>query len=91
MPFANPLPLLAQVSAPVLMMLGAKDRRVPPLDGLQYLTALRGRPADSPAGPPPATRLIVFPEDSHGLDKPQTEFEQWVNTAAWLKQYVLQQ
>ena len=33
------------------------------------------------------TVLIVFPEDSHALDKPCTEFEQWLNVAWWLKRF----
>ncbi len=61
------------------LMLGSKDRRVPPPDGLQYAAALRA------AGAP--VRILVFPEDSHALDKPQTDFEQWVTVAAVLKQH----
>jgi acylaminoacyl-peptidase len=35
------------------------------------------------------SRLLVFPEDTHALDKPQTEYEQWINCAWWLKQHQL--
>ncbi|KAG2444971.1 hypothetical protein HYH02_008843 [Chlamydomonas schloesseri] len=83
---ASPVQYVDAVKAPVFVMLGAKDRRVPPPDGLQYLSALRGRDV-AVHGAPPESRLIVFPEDSHGLDKPQTEYEQWVNVAYWLKRF----
>ena len=29
-----------------------------------------------------------FPEDSHALDKPQTEVEPWLNIAWWFEQYL---
>ncbi|GIL58036.1 hypothetical protein Vafri_13236 [Volvox africanus] len=83
---ASPVSYVDAVTAPVFLMLGSRDRRVPPLDGLQYLSALRGRDAAA-WGPPPPSRLIIFPEDGHGLDKPQTEFEQWINVMWWLKTY----
>lgn len=36
----------------------------------------------------PEARTIVFPEDTHALDRPQTEFEQWISTASWLKTHL---
>ena len=51
-------------------------------DAHQYVAALKAQPK------PVKTSVIVFPNDTHALDQPQTEFEQWVNAAAWLKKYV---
>jgi acylaminoacyl-peptidase len=64
-------------------MLGAKDRRVPPPDGLQYAAVLRKAGVD--------VRVIVFGEDGHALDRPQTEYEQWINVAWEAKKHLLQQ
>lgn len=56
--------------------------RVPWNDAKHYISTLKSRKG----APPVATWL--FPEDSHALDRPQTEFEQWLNTAAWLKEHM---
>jgi acylaminoacyl-peptidase len=61
-------------------MLGAKDRRVPLDDGKRYATALAARGVE--------TRVLVFPEDTHALDRPQTDFEQWLNLAWWLRRHM---
>lgn len=78
----SPIAHVDKVVAPVLMLLGNQDRRVPLDDPKRYLDALRQRDRELP------TRIIVFPKDSHALDKPQTEFEQWITTAWWLKKHM---
>jgi acylaminoacyl-peptidase len=52
------------------------------VDAKQYVAALRDRPDAPPVS------VFVFPEDTHALDKPQTEFEQWINVASWLQKYL---
>jgi hypothetical protein len=54
--------------------------RVPLVDAKRYVAALRARKGA------PAARIFVFNEDTHGLDRPQTEFEQWLNTIAFIKE-----
>lgn len=78
----SPVRYVDNVTAPVLMMLGACDRRVPQDDGKNYLKMLKRR-KDAPE-----TRLMVFPQDTHALDKPQTEFEQWLTALWWLKKHM---
>ena len=76
----SPIAHIDAVRAPVLMLLGAKDRRVPPSNGMAYAHALRER------GVP--CRMLVFPDDEHGLSKPRTELESFVNVLDWLRAYV---
>jgi acylaminoacyl-peptidase len=76
----SPIAHVDKVKTPMLFMLGSKDRRVPEPDGKRYVDTLRSK------GVP--VRMLVFPEDTHALDKPQSDFESWVNMAWWLKQYV---
>ena len=105
----SPIAHVDRVTAPLLVLLGGRDRRVPLEDASRYLCALRGRrragagaqqqekgreggsttEAPPPPPPPPRTRVLVFPNDAHALDAPQTEFEAWLNAAAWLKEHVV--
>lgn len=59
---------------------GAVLLQVPLDDGWRYVDALKTRGVQ--------TRVLVFPEDSHALDKPQTEVEQWLNIAWWFKRHL---
>ena len=44
--------------------------------------------------PPPSltkgvpTRMLMYPEDSHPLDKPATEANHWLNIAAWIQAHM---
>lgn len=75
----SPVAHLAAVRTPVLMLVGAKDRRVPPSNGLAYARQLRQK------GVP--VRVILFPEDEHGLTRPRTELESYLNITAWLREH----
>ena len=72
----SPIAVVNNVRAPVLMLLGAKDRRVPASNGLAYARALKHRGV--------TVRTILFPEDEHPLSKPRTEMESFLNALEWL-------
>ncbi len=55
---------------------------MPLADAHRYIDALRARPGA------PEVRVLQFADDTHALDKPQTEFEQWVTAAAWLERHL---
>uniref|UniRef100_A0A452ZGW9 Peptidase S9 prolyl oligopeptidase catalytic domain-containing protein n=1 Tax=Aegilops tauschii subsp. strangulata TaxID=200361 RepID=A0A452ZGW9_AEGTS len=76
----SPISHISKVKTPTLFLLGAKDLRVPVSNGLQYARALKERGVD--------TKIIVFPEDIHGLDKPQSDFESFLNIGVWFKKYM---
>ena len=78
----SPVAHIDNMQAPMLFCLGAKDRRVPLQDAQQFVAALRARQGA------PETEVYVFPEDTHALDKPQTEYEQLMVAAQWFKQHM---
>ena len=53
------------------------------MDAKRYVAALRARKGA------PEAQVFVFNEDTHALDRPQTEFEQWITVAAFMKKHVL--
>ncbi|KAL2916289.1 hypothetical protein HK105_204045 [Polyrhizophydium stewartii] len=61
----SPASVAHKVVAPVLLMLGAGDRRVPPSEGLRWSQYLRGAGRD--------VRVLMFPETGHGLDTFEAE------------------
>ncbi|RYR79508.1 hypothetical protein Ahy_A01g004321 [Arachis hypogaea] len=75
----SPISHLSKVKAPTLFLLGAKDVRVPIYDGLQYARALKEKGVD--------VKTIMFPNDVHGLQRPQSEFECFLNIAVWFNKY----
>jgi len=74
----SPIAYVEDVKAPVLMMLGGADRRVPMDDGKRYIAQLKQSKNS------PDARIVVFESDEHGLTKPQTDFEQWLTALWWL-------
>lgn len=71
----SPVSHLSKVKTPTLFTLGAKDLRVPVSNGLQYARALKEK------GVP--VKVIVFSEDVHGIERPQSDFEGFLNVGAW--------
>ncbi|KAM8829817.1 acylamino-acid-releasing enzyme isoform 3-T3 [Synchiropus picturatus] len=77
----SPITHVDQISAPVLLMLGGRDRRVSPHQGLELHKALKSR-----ASP---VRLLWFPEDGHSLSRVETQADCFLNTVLWLQQHLL--
>ncbi|XP_052189153.1 acylamino-acid-releasing enzyme isoform X2 [Diospyros lotus] len=75
----SPISHLSKVKAPTLFLLGAQDLRVPVSTGFQYARALKEKGVD--------VKVIVFPNDVHGIDKPQSDFESFLNIGVWFKKY----
>ncbi|KAK9690781.1 hypothetical protein RND81_09G153400 [Saponaria officinalis] len=75
----SPIAHVNKVKAPTLLLIGDQDLRVPPSNGVQFARALMERGVE--------TKVIKFPEDNHGLEKPQADFESYLNIGVWFKKY----
>ncbi|KAL6883635.1 hypothetical protein ACP4OV_011049 [Aristida adscensionis] len=76
----SPIAHISKVKAPLLMLLGGADRRVPMSNGLQYSRALRERGGK--------VKIMMFPEDIHEIKIPQSDFESFLNTGVWFKKHL---
>ncbi|KAI4311304.1 hypothetical protein MLD38_036210 [Melastoma candidum] len=76
----SPISHVDKVKTPTLFLLGAQDLRVPVSNGLQYVRALKEKGVE--------VKLIVFPNDVHGIDKPQSDFESFLNIGVWFKMHL---
>ncbi|XP_019059085.1 PREDICTED: acylamino-acid-releasing enzyme isoform X2 [Tarenaya hassleriana] len=75
----SPISHLSKVKTPTLFLLGAQDLRVPVSNGLQYARALKEKEVE--------VKVLFFPDDNHPLDRPQTDFESFLNIGVWFKKY----
>ncbi|XP_066471254.1 acylamino-acid-releasing enzyme [Tiliqua scincoides] len=76
----SPMQYVDKVQAPVLLMIGEEDRRVPPKQGLEYYRALKAR------GIP--TRMLLYPGNNHALSGVEAEADGFMNIALWLIQHL---
>ncbi|XP_064524000.1 acylamino-acid-releasing enzyme-like isoform X4 [Pseudopipra pipra] len=76
----SPIAQAAQVRTPVLLCVGARDRRVSPTQALELYRLLRAR------GVP--ARLLWYPEGGHALTGVETEADVFKNCARWLLQHL---
>jgi dipeptidyl aminopeptidase/acylaminoacyl peptidase len=76
----NPIRLAANFRTPVLVTFGENDYRVPINNGLEYWSALKRMQVPS--------RLIVFPEENHWIQKGENSRLFYAEVAAWLKRWL---
>ncbi|PQQ17707.1 acylamino-acid-releasing enzyme-like isoform X1 [Prunus yedoensis var. nudiflora] len=76
----SPISHSSKVKTPTLFLLGAQDVRLPVFTGLQYARALKEK------GVP--VKVIVFPNDTHAIERPQSDFESFLNIGVWFKKYL---
>ncbi|XP_071611672.1 acylamino-acid-releasing enzyme-like isoform X2 [Heliangelus exortis] len=76
----SPIAQAAQVRTPVLLCVGARDRRVSPTQALELYRVLRAR------GVP--ARLLWYPEGGHALTGVETETNVFRNCARWFLQHL---
>ncbi|XP_061864420.1 acylamino-acid-releasing enzyme [Colius striatus] len=76
----SPIAQAHRVQTPVLLCVGARDRRVSPTQALELYRVLRAR------GVP--ARLLWYPEGGHALAGVETEADVFGNCARWLLQHL---
>lgn len=76
----SPIIHAAQIRAPVLLMLGGRDRRVSPHQGLELYRALKSR--NTPV------RLLWYSDEGHSLSKVNTQSDCFLNIVLWFKEHL---
>lgn len=95
----SPIFHIKKVKTPTLICLGAKDRRVPYTQGLEFYHTLKSiydnrdkidsKGEDSfRSTASSALRLVIFPEDTHAIDHPASEAEHWIEITCWLYKHL---
>lgn len=75
----NPVNHVTNWKMPTLVIHGEKDFRVPLSQSLATFTALQQQDVES--------KLLVFPDENHWINKPQNSIQWHNNVFAWIKKY----
>ena len=76
----NPANFVENFHTPMLVIHGEWDFRVPYTQALQLFTALQIKGVES--------RLLIFPDEDHFVQKPQNARQWWQNVHNWLSRYL---
>ena len=76
----SPISHAHKVVCPTLILLGMKDLRVPPSQGMQLYKTLKARGVK--------TEVKTFPDDCHSLSKVETEAECFVLIMNWFLKHL---
>lgn len=76
----SPIVNIDKIKTPLMLMLGGKDLRVPPSQGLQMKNALEGRGK--------TVRTLWYPDCSHPLSDVPAEADAFVNIVQWFIQHM---
>ncbi|KAI7797608.1 putative acylamino-acid-releasing enzyme, partial [Triplophysa rosa] len=76
----SPIIHAAQIRAPVLLMLGGRDRRVSPHQGLELYRALKSRNIP--------VRLLWYSDEGHSLSKVTTQSDCFLNILLWFREHL---
>ncbi|KAJ7316674.1 hypothetical protein JRQ81_002836 [Phrynocephalus forsythii] len=76
----SPIAHAAKVQAPVLLCVGARDRRVSPYQSVEYYRVLQAR------GVP--VRLLWYPEEAHAINGVEAEADVFMNCAQWITHHL---
>jgi acylaminoacyl-peptidase len=77
---ASPMAHIDNVVSPTLLAIGKSDKRVPPSQGIEYYHALRSKGVK--------TKLLLYDDDDHAIDKVQSEADHWINIKQWFDEHI---
>jgi len=77
---ASQFSVVDNVEVPVLLLLGGKDLRVPPNQGIQYYNALKKRGLH--------TKLFYYPDGGHAIAPVECNADANLNIHAWFRKYL---
>ncbi|XP_051777320.1 S9 family peptidase isoform X1 [Erpetoichthys calabaricus] len=77
---SSPLVHAAKITTPVLLLLGGKDKRVTPKQGVELYRVLKSRSR--------SVRLLWYPDDGHSLSKTSTMADSFMAMILWFLQHL---